>query len=70
MAREGSFMTIKKYPVAGEIYDSCLYPGEQCEVISVIEAQVTIQWIGQYARVKPQTVSVNRFIQDFALAKG
>lgn len=62
-------MTTKKYPVSGEIYNSCLYPGEQCEVISVIEAQVTIQWIGQYAQVEPQTVPVNRFIQDFALAK-
>ena len=62
-------MTRKKYPVSGEVYDSLLYPGEQCEVINVIEAQVTIQWIGQYARVEPQTVSVNRFIHDFAFAK-
>ena len=61
-------MTRKKYPVSGEIYDSCLYPGEQCEVVGVLEAQVTIQWIGQYARIDPQTVSVNRFIHDFALA--
>lgn len=60
-------MTRKKYPETGEIYDSFLYPGERCEVISVIEAQVTVQWIGQYARIDPQTVSVNRFIQDFAL---
>ena len=58
----------KKYPVPGEIYDSRLYPGEQCEVISVVEAQVTLRWVGQYSRIQPQTVPVSQFIQDFVLA--
>ena len=56
-----------KYPVAGDIYESRLYPGQRCQVISVIAARVTLQWVGQYAHISQQTVLVNQFIRDFSL---
>ncbi len=67
VAREGPLM-LRKYPVLEEVYDSRLYPGQQCVVDSVIEAQVTIRWVGQYAHIEPQAVPVNRFILDFVPA--
>jgi hypothetical protein len=57
-----------KYPMPGEMYDSHIYPGQQCEVISILEAQVTMQWFGQYAYIEPQTVAVNQFLKDFSAA--
>ena len=57
----------RKYPVPGDIYNSHLYPGHQCKVIRVVEAQVTLQWIGQYSKIDPPTVPVNQFIRDFTL---
>ena len=61
-------MTTKpKYPVAGDKYSSALYPGQVCRVISVLEGQVAFEWIGQYAYVEEQTVSVKKFVIDFRL---
>jgi hypothetical protein len=55
-----------KYPQPGDIYDSLLYPGQACKVMAVQEARVTFQWLGEYQRIEPQIVPVNRFIADFA----
>ena len=57
-----------KYPIPGEMYDSHIYPGQQCEIVSVVNAQVTMQWVGQYAYIDPQIVPVNKFLQDFSVA--
>jgi len=32
-------------------------------------AQVTLQWLGEYQRIEPQVVPVNRFIADFTQHK-
>ncbi len=55
-----------KYPQPGDVYESLLYPGQICKVVAVQHAQVTFQWIGEYQRIEPQVVPVNRFIADFA----
>ena len=54
-----------KYPQPGDIYESRLYPGQQCKVVSVIEAVVTLQWVGQFTHIEEQSVRVNQFIRDF-----
>jgi hypothetical protein len=58
---------LMKYPGAGEVYESRLYPGQRCRVLQVRNAQVTFEWLGQYEHIKQQFVPVNRFIQDFVL---
>jgi len=57
-----------KYPIPGEICNSHIYSGQQCEVVSVVDARVTLQWVGQYAYIEPQTAAVNQFLQDFSVA--
>jgi hypothetical protein len=54
-----------KYPQASDLYECELYPGRQCRVVSVSNAKVTFQWLGDYARIEPQVVPVNRFVADF-----
>jgi hypothetical protein len=54
-----------KYPQPSEVYECQLYPGRTCQVVSVNNAQVTFQWLGDYSRIEPQRVPVNRFILDF-----
>jgi hypothetical protein len=54
-----------KYPEAQEVYECQLYPGRTCRVVHVVNAQVTFQWLGDYARIEPQVVPVNRFVNDF-----
>jgi hypothetical protein len=54
-----------KYPQPGDIYESQLYPEQTCRVVTVQHAQVTFQWLGEYRRIEPQVVPVNRFIADF-----
>jgi len=56
---------LQKYPQAGDVYDSCLYPGQTCRVVRVVDALVTFEWVGQYAYVDTQSVPVNKFIEDF-----
>ena len=56
-----------KYPQAHDVYECQLYPGQTCRVVAVVNAQVTFQWLGDYARVEPQVVPVNRFVVDFKL---
>jgi hypothetical protein len=56
-----------KYPKASDLYESELYPGRQCRVMSVSNAQVTFRWLGDYSRIEPQVVPVNRFVVDFKL---
>jgi len=56
-----------KYPQASDLYACELYPGRQCHVMSVNNAQVTFQWLGDYSRIEPQIVPVNRFIVDFKI---
>jgi hypothetical protein len=58
-----------KYPQPGELYSSHLYPGQVCKVVSVVDAQVTFEWVGQYRHVEPQIATVIRFIRDFAPAE-
>jgi hypothetical protein len=58
-----------KYPQIGDVYISRLYPGETCRVVTVHHAQVTFQWLGQYAHVDRQVVAVNRFVKDFELTE-
>jgi hypothetical protein len=41
--------------------------GRTCRVVQVVNALVTFQWLGDYARLAPQVVPVNRFIVDFKL---
>ena len=60
----------KRYPQAGEIYHSVLYPGQRCKVSSVLNAVVTFEWLGSYEYVDAQTASVSRFIEDFELVAG
>lgn len=54
-----------KYPQAGDLYQSRIYPGQTCKVLSVIDAQVRFEWLGQYQHVEPQSAPVNRFVEDF-----
>ena len=54
-----------KYPQPGDVYESVLYAGQTCRVLTVQHAQVTFQWLGEYQRIEPQVVPVNRFIADF-----
>jgi hypothetical protein len=56
-----------KYPQPSETYECHLYPGRQCRVLTVHNAQVTFQWLGDYARIEPQVVPVIRFVADFKL---
>ena len=56
-----------KYPQPSDVYECHLYPGRRCQVVSVTNAQVTFQWLDDYARLDPQVVPVNRFIVDFEL---
>ena len=55
-----------KYPQPGDVYESLLYPGQVCKVVAVQQARVTFQWLGEYQRIEPQVVPVNRFISDFS----
>jgi hypothetical protein len=54
-----------KYPQAHDVYECQLYPGRSCRVVQVVNAQVTFEWLGDYARLEPQVVPVNRFVVDF-----
>jgi hypothetical protein len=54
-----------KYPQPSEVYECHLYPGRTCRVVSVMNAKVTFQWLGDYERIEPQIVPVNRFVADF-----
>jgi hypothetical protein len=54
-----------KYPQPGDVYESLIYPGQACKVVAVQQARVTFQWLGEYQRIEPQVVPVNRFIADF-----
>jgi Domain of unknown function (DUF4222) len=54
-----------KYPQPGDVYESLLYHGQVCKVVAVQQARVTFQWLGEYQRIEPQVVPVNRFIADF-----
>ena len=54
-----------KYPQPGDVYESLIYPGQVCKVVAVQQARVTFQWLGEYQRIEPQVVPVNRFIADF-----
>jgi hypothetical protein len=56
-----------KYPQPSETYECHLYPGRRCRVLTVNNAQVTFQWLGDYSRIEPQIVPVNRFVSDFKL---
>jgi hypothetical protein len=61
---------MSKYPQARDVYECRLYPGRTCRVVQVVNALVTFQWLGDYARLAPQVVPVNRFIVDFKLVGG
>jgi hypothetical protein len=54
-----------KYPQPGDVYESLIYPGQACKVVTVQHARVTFQWLGEYQRIEPQIVPVNRFVADF-----
>lgn len=56
-----------KYPQPSDLYECHLYPGRQCRVLTVNNAQVKFQWLGDYERIEPQVVPVNRFVSDFRL---
>jgi hypothetical protein len=56
-----------KYPKASDLYESLLYPGRSCEVVTVENARVTFRWLGEYAHIEPQVVPVNRFVTDFVV---
>ena len=58
-------MSPPKYPQPGVTYDSRIYPGQQCQVISVVDAQVTFKWLPPYKYIDEQIVPVNQFILDF-----
>lgn len=58
-------MSPPRYPQPGTTYDSRLYPGHQCQVISVVDAQVTFKWLPPYRYIDAQIVPVNKFILDF-----
>jgi hypothetical protein len=58
-----------KYPQPSDVYECRLYPGRTCRVVDVVNAHVTFQWLGDYARLAPQVVSVNRFVVDFKLVE-
>ena len=54
-----------KYPQPGDLYDSLLYRGQRCQVVSVLDAQVTFRWTGSYNHIEAQRAPVNQFIRDF-----
>ena len=56
---------VKKYPLPGDVYESRLFPGEKCRVLTVLEAQVTFKWIDRYQHLSQQTAPVIQFIRDF-----
>ena len=60
---------MSKYPQVSDVYECHLYPGRTCRVVQVVNAKVTFQWLGEYARLEPQVVPVNRFITDFKLVE-
>lgn len=60
---------MSKYPQPSDVYECHLYPGRRCTVVSVTNARVTFQWLGEYERIEPQVVPVNRFIVDFKLVE-
>ena len=60
---------MSKYPQPKEVYECHLYPGRTCRVEHVVNAQVTFRWLGDYARIEPQVVPVNRFVVDFKPVK-
>jgi hypothetical protein len=60
---------MSKYPQASDVYECHLYPGRTCRVVDVVNAKVTFQWLGEYARLAPQVVPVNRFVTDFKLVE-
>ena len=59
-----------KYPQPSEVYECHLYPGRTCRVVSVTNAQVRFQWLGDYSRIAPQSVPVSRFVVDFEPIEG
>ena len=59
-----------KYPQVHDVYECQLYPGRSCRVVKVFNAQVTFEWLGDYAHIEPQVVAVNRFIEDFKPMRG
>jgi len=58
----------KRYPQAGEIYESVLYPGQRCKVSGVLNAVVTFEWLGSYRHIDSQTALVSRFVEDFVFS--
>ena len=60
---------MSKYPQVSDVYECQLYPGRTCRVVDVVNAQVTFQWLGEYARLAPQVAPVNRFVSDFKLVE-
>jgi Domain of unknown function (DUF4222) len=58
-----------KYPQPTDVYECQLYPGRTCTVVNVTNAKVTFQWRGEYERLEPQVVPVNRFVADFRLVE-
>jgi hypothetical protein len=58
-----------KYPQPSDVYECHLYPGRTCRVVHVVDAKVTFQWLGEYERLAPQIVPVNRFVTDFELVE-
>ena len=58
---------MSKYPQISDVYECHLYPGRTCRVVHVLNAKVTFHWLGEYARLAPQIVPVNRFVTDFKL---
>jgi hypothetical protein len=55
----------EKYPAAGDIYRSKIYPQQVCHVVDVLNALVTFDWQGQYKHVATQSAPVNKFVRDF-----
>jgi hypothetical protein len=55
-----------RYPVAGDVYRSSIYPDQVCRVVRVINAIVTFKWLGQYSHIEEQSVTVLKFAQDFS----
>ncbi len=54
-----------RYPVAGDVYRSRIYPDQTCQVVRVVNANVTFKWLGQYSHVASQSVAVLKFANDF-----
>ena len=67
MRRSISRAVAARYPAPGDIYSPRLDPDEACKVISIINGNVTYQWLKQDCHDDIHTTPVKQFVRYFRL---